>query len=349
MTDHKRTWIAAGARPAAALALLLLAIGGLHAEPAAPATPAAPAAPATAPAAPVFPTGSRIGLAPPAGMTGSKTFPGFVDSERNSGIIINELPPGAYADIQKSFSNDELKKRGVTVEKRETLQLGIGQGDLIVGTQLAPDKTLYRKWLLMVPMADFTALITAQAPVQGSPYSDAVVRAAFATLAVRAKVPEEEFLSLLPFKIGDLAGFHIGNIIPGRAVLLIDAPKNPHMVVTEGLPEYEFDARFIVTAGPGAPSGTDDRANFARTAFNTIQGIKDIQFTMAEPVRINSQEGFETVASAKDVSTGAPLRVIQWLRFGGNAFLQMVGISRADIWNEELTRMRTLRDSIDFK
>jgi hypothetical protein len=298
---------------------------------------------------PTYPTGSRIGLVPPAGMTVSKTFPGYVDTEKNAGIIINELPSGAYADVQKSFGTDELKKRGVTVEKRDTLQLGIGKADLIVGTQIAPDKTLYRKWLLVVPTTDFTVVITAQAPQQGSPYSDAVVRAALATLTLRAHVPEEEFLSVLPFKIGDLAGFHIGNVIPGRALLLIDAPKNPHMVVTEGLPEYEFDARFIVTAGPGAPAGTDERANFARTAFNTIQGIKDIHFTMAEPVRINSQEGFETVASAKDTSTGAPLMVIQWLRFGGNAFLQMVGISRADIWSEELARMRTMRDSIDFK
>jgi hypothetical protein len=348
MMDHKRTWIAAGAWLAATLVVFLLAIPAPRAEPAAPATPAVPAPPA-APAVPIFPTGSRIGLVPPAGMTASKTFPGFADAEKNAGIIINELPSGAYADIQKSLSNDELKKRGVAVEKRETLQLGIGQGDLIVGTQIAPDKTPYRKWLLVVQTTDFTVVITAQAPQQGSPYSDAVVRAAFATLSLRAHVPEEEFLGLMPFKIGDLAGFHIGNIIPGRALLLIDAPKNPHMVVTEGLPEYEFDARFIVTAGPGAPAGADDRANFARTAFNTIQGIKDIQFTMAEPVRINSQEGFETVASAKDVSTGAPLMVIQWLRFGGNAFLQMVGISRADIWNQELTRMRTMRDSIDFK
>lgn len=348
MIERKRKLIAASARLAAALALLLLAVPAPNAEPAAPATPAAPAVPA-APPAPVFPTGSRIGLAPPPGMTQSKTFPGFVDLDKNAGIIINELPPGAYTDIQKTFETDALKKRGVTVEKRDTLMLGIGQGDLIVGTQPAPDQTVYRKWLLVVPVADLTVVITVQAPEHGSPYSDSVVRASLATLAVRGHVPDTEYLSLLPFKIGDLAGFHIGNIIPGRALLLIDAPKNPHLVVTEGLPEYEFDARFIVTAGPGAPATTDDRATFARTAFNTIQGIKDVQLTMAEPVRINSQEGFETVASAKDLNTGAPLMVIQWLRFGGNAFLQMVGISRADIWDQELTRLRTIRDSVDFK
>lgn len=335
MMDHKRKLIAAAAGLVAALALLLLPIAAQSAEPAAP-------------AAPVFPTGSRIGLVPPAGMTVSKTFPGFVDLEKNAGIIINELPPGAYADIQKTLTNDALKKRGVNVEKRQTLPLGIGQGDLIVGTQIAPDKTPYRKWLVLVPTTDLTVVITVQAPEHGS-YSDSIVRAALATVAVRGHVPEAEFLSLLPFKIGDLTGFHIGNVIPGRALLLLDAPKHPHLVVTEGLPEYQFDARFIITAGPGGPISADDRANFARNAFSTIQGIKDVQLTMAEPVRIDNGEGFETVASAKDTGTGAPLMVIQWLRFGGNEFLQMVGISRADIWGQELARLRTMRDSIDFK
>jgi hypothetical protein len=39
--------------------------------------------------------------------------------------------------------------------------------------------------------------------------------------------------------------------------------------------------------------------------------------------------------------------VIQWLRFGGGVFLQMVGIARADIWTDELARLRQVRDSID--
>jgi hypothetical protein len=40
---------------------------------------------------------------------------------------------------------------------------------------------------------------------------------------------------------------------------------------------------------------------------------------------------------------------VQWLRFGDNEFLQIVGISRAAIWERELSRLRTLRDSIVLK
>lgn len=320
----------------AALAVLTFALPALAAEPAKP-------------DGVVFPAGSRIGLVPPPGMTASKTFPGFIDPDKNAGIVIRVMPPDAYGAMKESLADDRLKKQGMTVEKRETMQLAIGKGDLIVGSELSPDKKPFRKWLLLIQAKELTAAVSVQAPANDSAYSDTTVRAALTTLAVRDKVPETDFLALLPFKVGDTAGFHIGNVIPGRALLLIDAPEYPHMIATDGLPQYEFNARFIVTAAPGGPSDPGQRANLARDAFNSIDGIKDKHVTMAEPVRIDGQEAFETVASAKDTSTGANVMVVQWLRFGGGAFLQMIGVSRAELWNKELTRMRTIRDSIAFK
>ena len=53
---------------------------------------------------------------------------------------------------------------------------------------------------------------------------------------------------------------------------------------------------------------------------------------MSEPLRIGGQSGFQTKAEAKDARTGTDVRVVQWLRFGGGGYLQMVGIARADGW-----------------
>ena len=335
MTIRNIGFIARGAF-AAALALLMLTPPALCAEPAAP-------------AAVVFPVGSRVGLVPPPGMVASKTFPGFMDPEKNAGIVIRVMPPNAYPAMKESLADDTLKKQGLTVVNRDTMQLAIGKADLVVGNELSPDKKPFRKWLLLVSTNDLTAAVSVQAPADDSVYSDAAVRTALASLTLRAKVPDTDYLQVLPFKVGDTAGFHIGNVIPGRALMLIDAPDYPHMIATNGLPEYEFNARFIVTAAPGGPSDPNQRANLAHDAFNSIDGIKDKQVTMAEPVRINGQEAFETVASAKDVSTGANLMVVQWLRFGGGAFLQMIGVSRAEIWDKELPRLRAIRDGITFK
>lgn len=290
---------------------------------------------------PVFPPGSNIGLVPPPGMTVAKTFPGFIDSDKNSGILVGMLPVTAYDDMEKTLADDALKKQGLTVEKREPLQINVGKGVLVIGTEIGADKTKYRKWLTLVKTSNFTAVVTVQEPAESNAYPDSVVRAALASIAERQSVPDAELLSLLPFTIGDLAGFKVAKVIPGRALILVDPPKEPH--------PYD-DARFVIAAAPGGgPTTDEERANFARFSFNSIPGIKDIHFTMSEPIRINSQQGFETVAQAKDANIDADIIVVQWLRFGTGEFLQMVGICRAEVWSSELSRLRGVRDSVAFK
>src|SRR5579863_1606293 len=172
----------------------------------------------------VFPPGSRVGLVPPPGMVSSNTFDGFADPEKDAAILITVLPAAAYAQFEKTMDTDVLKKQGVNLEKREPIKLDTGKGFLLSGRQVA-DKTRYRKWLLVVAADDLTVLVTVQAPEQETLYSDSAVRAALATLSVRAKVPEAEELSLLPFAVADLAGFHIDGVLRGRVLMLSDAHK----------------------------------------------------------------------------------------------------------------------------
>jgi hypothetical protein len=71
--------------------------------------------------------------------------------------------------------------------------------------------------------------------------------------------------------------------------------------------------------------------------------------TVSEPLRISGQSGYQTMAEAKDARTGTNVMVVQWLRFGGGGYLQMVGIARADAWPRALARLRTVRDSVELR
>ena len=73
-----------------------------------------------------YPPGSRIGLAPPAGMVTSKSFFGYEDPNNNVAIILLALPAQAYADLDKSVTADALKRQGVTLETREDVPLAVG-------------------------------------------------------------------------------------------------------------------------------------------------------------------------------------------------------------------------------
>ncbi len=298
---------------------------------------------------PVFPLGSHVGLVPPPGMVPSNTFDGFADPEKDAAILITVLPAAAYSQFEKTMDTDVLKKQGVSLEKREPIKLDIGKGFLLSGRQVS-DKTRYRKWLLVTANGDFTALVTVQVPELDTAYSDSVVRAALATLSVRAKVPEAEELGLLPFSVADLAGFHIDGVLRGRVLMLSDAPNgNPEDAAKGALQIGGPDARLLIAALPSGPIEPNDHANFARLAFNEIGGIKDVHLTMSEPLRIGGQSGYQTMAEAKDVRSGADVRVVQWLRFGGGGFMQMIGVGPADTWTNVLARLRTVRDSVELK
>jgi hypothetical protein len=316
---------------------------------------AALAAPARAADA-IYPTGSRLGLVPPTGMVTSRNFAGFEDPEKNAAILLNALPAAAYDELDKSMVPEEMRKQGIEVEQREPIKLTVGKAFVLSGKQNI-NQQRYRKWLLVAAAGDITALVTVQIPEQDTSYSDKAVRDALATLAIRASVPDSERMSLLPFQIGDLAGFKIENVFPGRAVMLIDAPFDKSAAGSEasdkdkeaGASKPVLNARMLIAAIPANPPDTGDRDNFARVAFGQIAGIKEVRVQDAEPLRIGGQPGYQTIAKAKDPQSDADIMVVQWLRFGTGGFLQMIGIARADIWPDMLTRLRAVRDSIDAK
>src|SRR5919107_5227825 len=70
---------------------------------------------------PVFPPGSRIGLTPPKDMVLSKRFSGFESPAKFASITFTELPPEAYAQFEKSMTDEALKREGIAVRARETL------------------------------------------------------------------------------------------------------------------------------------------------------------------------------------------------------------------------------------
>lgn len=313
------------------------------------------AAPARA-ADPIFPIGSRLGMVPPAGMVPSKAFEGFADPDKNAAILLATFPAAAYAQLDKTMVPDALKNQGIAAAKRVPIELPIGKGFLLSGEQTA-GSAHYQKWLLIAAASDLTVLVTVQVPEGDPGYPDKAIQDSLATLAVRAKVPDAEQLSLLPFIVGNLAGFRIDNVLPGRAVMLGDPPadktastaKSQTSSSATDAAKVPVITRMLIAALPGGPDTAGDQDNFARVLFDQIAGIREVQVQDAEPLRINGQSGYQTIAKAKDVQSDADMMVVQWLRFGTGGFMQMIGMAPAATWPDALTRLRTVRDGISSR
>src|SRR6185369_9589157 len=90
------------------------------------------AAPALA-ADPVFPVASRISLVPPAGFVISNKFTGFENPQASAAILMVAMPPEAYPELEKNFTDEMLKARGIQVVTREAVTFKDGKGILVAG------------------------------------------------------------------------------------------------------------------------------------------------------------------------------------------------------------------------
>jgi len=287
-------------------------------------------------AEPVFPPGLRIGLEPPGDLKPSTRFPGFEDFDRKVAISILDLPAGAYAELERAAQSPN--QRGLTDMKREDFTFRSGAGLLVTAGSQVNDVKLH-KWILLAAAAadkDLTVLITVEVPEAAlAVYSDAVIRQALASVTFRP-APLQEQLGMLPFKLGQLAGFRVVKALPAGGVILTEGPSD----------DISNQPYVIVSIGQGSPDQPDDRAKFARDLLAAAP-LRDINVESAEAMRIGGRPGFEIRAQAKGLN-GEPILVAQWLRFNGSNFLRVVGIGRKDDWDALFTRFRALRDGIDL-
>jgi hypothetical protein len=282
-----------------------------------------------------FPKGFRVGLVPPAGLTLSGNFAGFEDPERKVAIGLLEFPPQAYYGIEAMIFREAANLQ-IIVDHRELLPLASGIGVLVSG-HAEIEGSRYRKWLLVTSGPDVTAVVRAQAPDDTKDaYTDAAIRASLASVVLRPP-PLDEQLSLLPFRLEELAGFRIMRVLPEGAVVLTDGPKDDQAVQQPHL---------IAAVGSGGPDQAGDRATFAQRLMTATPGFIDMRLTGSEPMRIGGWPGHEVRAEARDPVSGADVQMIQWLRFGGGGFLRIVGFATKARWAEAYPRFRAIRDGI---
>jgi hypothetical protein len=290
---------------------------------------------------PVFPTNSRVGLVPPAGFTASARLSGFENSQANAVILISSMPAEAYPELEKSLTDEALKQRGMQVAVHEPLALKDGKGVFIAGPREADGQKRYEAVVIATVSGVATFISVQMLESSHATVTDAMLRDAFKTIAVRKEVPDSEKLSILPYKINNLAGFRVLRTAVDGSAILTDGPKDAVKNV-----EQPF---LLVGVKVGDVPKPEERDKFAREVFTGAPGVKDVKITRAEPLRIGQMAGYEIVADAKDIESGTDVTTVQWLRFGQNGHLQMFAIVRRTAWNEIYPKLRTIRDSIEVR
>ncbi len=290
----------------------------------------------------IFPPSSRFGFTPPSDMTISKRFTGFDRIGGGAMLSVVELPAGAYPELKQSFTDENLKTQGLTVQTREPVTLdGGAEGVLFTGEQTPADgqNPAARKWLLIVGGADVTGIVIAQAAVDAE--TDETMRGMLTGLRIRGALGLDEQVAALPFRIADLAGFRPVRVLAGNSVLLTLGPRDQVSNLEQPI--------LVIAQAVQAPTPQEQRDGFARASLYANQTMKEFVVERSQSYRQNGVDWHEMVARAVDIPSGLPVVVSQTIRFNPNGYIRAVGVARADQRADMLPLFRRVVDSLQVR
>jgi len=283
----------------------------------------------------VFPSGARVGMKPLVGLTKAKSFPGFETEDQGVKVLITDLPAEAYGEVANAFKANPGGTGGV---KPETIETPAGLAYYTV-ENARDGASSVRRYSMIVPGPTFSGYVAVQVPENVSKiYTDDAIRQMFATAEIRNEVPVDEQLGLMPFKITELSNFkNVRTLAPGAALILADGDEKT------GFEAQPFMIIGIIGSTAASP---DDRGRFAQQIATTIPGVRDARIAMSEPIRIDGTPGYETRIDATSGKDNTPVTVVQWLRFGAQTSLRIIGSSPRDDWTKAFPRFRAVRDGL---
>jgi hypothetical protein len=283
---------------------------------------------------PVFPPGARVGMTPLVGLNKAKTFPGFETEDQGVKVLVTELPAEAYGEVANAFKANPGGAGGIKPESIET-----AAGLAYYTVESAKDGAAsVKRYSMILPGPSFSGYVAVQVPENASRiYTDDAVRQMFATAVIRNEVPVDEQLGQMPFKISELSSFKNVRMLAPGALVLSDGDEKTGFEV----------APFMIIGLIGSTAASpDDRGRFARQIATTIPGVRDGKITMSEPVRIDGQPGYETRIDATSGKDNTPVTIVQWVRFGAQTSMRIIGSSPRDDWTKAFPRFRAVRDGI---
>jgi hypothetical protein len=283
---------------------------------------------------PVFPTGARVGMTPLVGLNKAKSFTGFETEDQGVKVLVTDLPAEAYGEVANALKANPGGTGGIKPESIET-----PAGLAYYTIESAKDGAVnVKRYSMILPGPTFSGYVAMQVPENASRiYTDDAVRQMFATATIRTDVPVEEQLGLMPFKISELSNFKNVRMLAPGALILSDGDEKTG---------FEIAPFMIIGLIGSTAASPDDRGRFARQIATTIPGVRDGRITMSEPVRIDGQPGYETRIDATSGKDNTPVTIVQWVRFGAQTSMRIIGSSPRDDWSKAFPRFRAVRDGI---
>ena len=165
--------------------------------------------------------GTQASLIPPAGFEVATQFPGFIDKETGSSIMVTVIP-GPFAEVTAGFTQENLAARQMGLLQKNKRDQGELEGLLIHLRQTVGLGTEYLKWIWVFGDEKESVLVTATfLKEEGEELSDKM-RAAVESTKWDPNLKIDPFAGLT-FKVEEAGKFRIAKVMGNTVLLTEDA------------------------------------------------------------------------------------------------------------------------------
>ncbi|HEV2668826.1 MAG TPA: hypothetical protein VG324_28165 [Blastocatellia bacterium] len=259
--------------------------------------------------------GTKVSLVPPAGLKPSARFPGFMDEETSSSILITEMP-APYSEIANGFTKEALVTRGMKLLSRREVSLN-GRPGILLHVGQETRSIAFLKWMVVTGNEKETVLVTATFPARmKAQLSSAMEKSALSVQwDAAAKIDP---LAGLNFSFKDDPSLKFARRVSNMVI----------MTKNGALPGKPTNDPFFIIGPSVSQAPISDIKIFAERRLVQIEEVSGIAVKKQSDVTIDGLSGSAIVAEArwKDLP-GAPVVVYQVLLLDGKNYFLMQGVA----------------------
>jgi hypothetical protein len=295
----------------------------------------APAEDQAAPVKKFSVSAAGVKLVKPKGFEPAERFHGFRDLGRRSSVMVMNIP-GPFAEVTKGLTTQGLASRGMKLLSTRKLKIGGADALLLSVSQViaAPEKTEYRKWMLVFGDGKRTSMVTAAFPASFADELSEPLKACVLSaerIAVGGSDPDFTIQPAGKMKRGK----HIGGALKALAFgLRAEGKGKPGEPMLIAMRSFLRD-----------PIGKQ-REFALKRLHQTPQFEKIVKVLWTRPIEVDGLAGFESLADSTHTEPDLPMKVYQVMLFTDTGYILIRGSVRKEQGEEFLPVFQKMARSL---
>ena len=272
--------------------------------------------------------GTRTRLAIPSGFSIAEDFTGLVRRDIGASVLVAEIPTSAR-DMQTGLTEEALTSRGLSVLRRERMNVAFGEVVFIEATQLAQGIEMH-KWIVVGGNAGNTIMLTANVPETLAPELGEMLRGVLLSAEWDPALTPDPG-GAFAFRVQESADLKVSRNLGGALVLTPNGAKQLSSPL----------APILVISRTTSPEAVSDLGAAARERLNATRTIDDVSIRDETTFDIAGMPAAEVTATAT-ANNGQPVVVYQAAGFDGTHLVYVQAFVEPPLESRYLPQFREI-------